>query len=254
MKFFADTLDFLDRHKNGILVTIVLHLFIITCFLVLKMRTENKHQEAQMLIDFSQQELLEKQIEELKKQVKSEPKQEFINNLEKQYLGKNIAVNQDHDAQQSINKMVSELEKELGVDKSANVDREADRNQPKLDSIKTKKPAVVEKKPEYSLNEKGEPTFYRGNTTVSYSLKGRSHIYVPIPVYQCEGSGKVVMDIAVNPKGYVLSASINKAESQITEQCLIDAAIRYAQVTRFTEKAGAPAQQKGSITYIFVAQ
>jgi uncharacterized protein YpuA (DUF1002 family) len=69
---------------------------------------------------FSQQELIEKQIEELKKQVKSEPKQEFINNLEKQYLGRNIAVNQDHDAQQSINKMVSDLEKELGVDKSTN--------------------------------------------------------------------------------------------------------------------------------------
>jgi hypothetical protein len=252
MKFFWEILDFLDRHKNGILATLVLHLFIITCFLVLKMRTQNKHQEAQMLIDFSQQELMEKQLQEMQKQVKAQPKQEFINNLEKQYLGKNIAVNESHDAQQSINKMVDDIKSELGVKDPLN--RDADRQQPKIDSIKTKKPATIEKKPDYTLNEKGEPTFYRGKTTVSYNLAGRSHLYVPIPVYQCEGSGKVVMDIAVNPKGYVLSATINKSESQITEQCLIDAAIRYAQVTRFTEKAGAAAQQKGTITYIFIAQ
>jgi hypothetical protein len=251
MKFFWDTLDFLERHKNGILTTIVLHLFIITCFLVMKMRTANLHQEAQMVIDFSQQELLEKQIEELQKQVKAQPKQEFIHNLEKQYLGRNIPVNESHDAQQSIDNMVKDIKDELGVKDGSNREPEP---QQKLDSLTRKKAPVLEKKPEYTVNEKGEPTFYRGNTTVSYSLKGRSHIHIPIPVYQCQGSGKVIMDIAVNPKGYVLTAEINKEESQISEQCLIDAAIRYALVTRFTEKASAPAQQIRKITYIFVAQ
>jgi hypothetical protein len=77
---------------------------------------------------------------------------------------------------------------------------------------------------------------------------------MPSPVYQCQGSGKVVLEILVNRNGYVLSAQINKSESQITEECLMEVATRTALTSRFNEKADAPEKQQGRITYIFIAQ
>ena len=79
-------------------------------------------------------------------------------------------------------------------------------------------------------------------------------MYIPTPVYKCEGGGKVVIDIAVNPKGYVLYADVNKSQTHTNDDCLLEAATHAALVTRFNEKRDAPEKQLGTITFIFVAQ
>jgi hypothetical protein len=242
----------LERHKIGILTTIVIHLFFVTIFLIIQMRSQNVQQPKQMIVEFVQPELMEKALQDMQQQIKQQSRTEFIKDMQQEYLGKAIPVNEaDKDAQKSIDDMVKGIKGELNINDVS--DREAEKTQPKIEEIKKKEITQVEKKKDF-INEKGEPSVFRGATTISYNLKGRNYVYIPMPQYKCQGGGKVVLDVVVNPRGYVISASINRAQSQISEDCITEAANNAALTTRFNEKTDAPAKQPGTITFIFVAQ
>jgi len=95
---------------------------------------------------------------------------------------------------------------------------------------------------------------YRGPTRIYYDLQGRNHTYLPIPIYKCQGSGKVVLVIEVNQKGIVEMATVVESESTATDECLVETAVGTALVSRFEPNLNAPRTQKGTLTYIFVAQ
>lgn len=95
---------------------------------------------------------------------------------------------------------------------------------------------------------------YSGPTRIYYDLPGRTHTYLPIPIYKCEGAGKVVLSIEVNPKGLVTTASVLPAESTTSDQCLIETAVNTALVSRFNPDVKALKNQPGTLTYHFVAQ
>ena len=95
---------------------------------------------------------------------------------------------------------------------------------------------------------------YQGPTRIFYDLYERYHTYLPIPIYKCQGAGKVVLLIEVNQRGIVENASIYGSESTTSDECLIETAIRTAMISRFNPEPAAPKIQRGTITYIFVAQ
>tara|TARA_R110000851_G_scaffold61343_5_gene141238 strand:+ start:23805 stop:24455 length:651 start_codon:yes stop_codon:yes gene_type:complete len=91
------------------------------------------------------------------------------------------------------------------------------------------------------------------NTTVSYRLVNRSDLDLPNPVYTCQGSGKVVINIVVDSLGKVIKTSYSEKASTTANGCLIDSAIEYAEQARFTTKASKK-RQLGTITYNFPGQ
>jgi hypothetical protein len=95
---------------------------------------------------------------------------------------------------------------------------------------------------------------YQGPTRIYYDLAGRNHTYLPIPIYKCEGSGKVVLAILVNQKGIVEEARVIESEVTATDQCLIETAISTALISRFNQDLYSPKIQAGTLTYHFVAQ
>ncbi len=95
---------------------------------------------------------------------------------------------------------------------------------------------------------------YQGPTRIYYDLAGRTHTYLPIPVYKCEGSGTVVLLIQVNQKGYVEEAKVIEKESTITDICLVETAVNTALISRFNPDINAAKLQQGTLTYQFVAQ
>jgi hypothetical protein len=95
---------------------------------------------------------------------------------------------------------------------------------------------------------------YKGPTRIYYDLQGRNHTYLPIPIYKCQGSGKIVLVIDVNQRGFVENASVVNSESTTNDDCLIETAVGTALVSRFVPNLNAPRIQKGTLTYIFVAQ
>ncbi|MEG0500228.1 MAG: hypothetical protein RR550_03785 [Rikenellaceae bacterium] len=93
----------------------------------------------------------------------------------------------------------------------------------------------------------------KGNVTVAYDLKGRRALYLEMPAYLCEGGGKVVVAIEVNRMGKVVGASI-KESFNVNDQCVLETAVWAAKETLFDTNNSAEARQKGTMTYIFIAQ
>lgn len=121
----------------------------------------------------------------------------------------------------------------------------------------TKKPEKKKKsKLSNSDSEKDAQAVVKGgnrNTTISYQLVNRKDLNLPNPVYTCYGSGKVVINIAVNNLGKVIKTSYNKNVSTTSNRCLVDAASEYAQQARFSTD-GSRQKQLGTITFNFPGQ
>ena len=83
-------------------------------------------------------------------------------------------------------------------------------------------------------------------------LKGRTVVgTLPKPSYNVQNSGKVVVDILVDRYGNVTAAVPGGEGTTVTDKTLWEAARKAALNTQFNVKADAPAQQAGTITYVF---
>ncbi len=89
-------------------------------------------------------------------------------------------------------------------------------------------------------------------STMSYSLKDRTHNFMPTPIYLCEEGGKIVVNITVNSQGTVTETSIN-GSSTSDNQCLKEHALEYAREATFSEDASKPSQV-GTITFNFIGK
>jgi hypothetical protein len=95
---------------------------------------------------------------------------------------------------------------------------------------------------------------YAGNTIITYNVGGRKATKLPIPAYQCLGSGEVNIEINVNQKGIITSVTILSSNTTLNESCLADAAYKAALSSKFAIDLKAPSSQKGTILYKFVKQ
>ena len=84
-----------------------------------------------------------------------------------------------------------------------------------------------------------------------YDLQGRSlgTGSLPVPVYDVQDEGRVVVTIVVNPAGQVIRTSINKRTNTVNP-ALRRAALEAAQKARFNAIDGVD-NQSGTITYYF---
>ncbi len=89
-------------------------------------------------------------------------------------------------------------------------------------------------------------------STVHYTLVGRTHVYLPVPVYLCEIDGQVIINITVNSEGTVVDTKVSSS-SKSSNQCLIEHAKEYAKNARFNEDL-TKNNQLGSITFYFVGK
>ncbi len=92
----------------------------------------------------------------------------------------------------------------------------------------------------------------KGNVTVSFSLEGRSAVYIHVPAYLCEGGGEVEVSISVNRNGNVVAASLVRGSS--ADPCLTEMSLMAARKSRFNVSSSAPERQSGTISYIFIPQ
>ena len=83
----------------------------------------------------------------------------------------------------------------------------------------------------------------------TFDLNGRSLGGLPVPVYNVQDEGRVVVTIVVNPAGQVISTSINKRTNTVNPT-LRKAAEEAARKARFNKVDGVN-NQSGTITYYF---
>ena len=91
-----------------------------------------------------------------------------------------------------------------------------------------------------------------GGVGVSFSLEGREPGVEGIvrPKEKLQAEGRVVVDITVNPSGFVIVASINLKKTNTVDPALREAALKAARKTTFNTIADVN-NQSGTITYNF---
>lgn len=230
-----------EEEKNiitGILGTVAVHLLVLIIFLVARLdKVRDVHQES-ILIEFDEEvyKTLEQMLEE-KKNLLSD-----VQDLSSSDA-KNIAVNTADEIKEEIStdKYLEQLKEELGIEE---LNQQLDRS---LDDLEIESEAEKTENPEEDENK-----IYSGPTRIEFSLEGRKARYMHIPVYKCQGNGKVVVNIVVNQQGEVVSTAL--ASSTTDEICIIETAIKSASISLFNIDLNAEAKQKGTISYEFVAQ
>jgi outer membrane biosynthesis protein TonB len=235
---------FFRENRLGIYTTISVHLLVIILLLLYRLQDLGK-MEVPFVLDFSEQEVREAQIQ------KQERREQFEKELE------SILTPARHNNLR--NAAVDETEQVLRDDRHKNptaIYDEARRVQERLNA--SRKALQQQQGGDEALSsESATPSdateTYKGPSVLSYNLDGRKAIHLPIPVYQCRGGGDVTVRIEVDRRGYVVDTDINTAAST-NNTCLIEAAKRAAKTSRFAASSSAPERQQGHIVYRFIAQ
>jgi TonB family protein len=244
-----------DAKLVGIFGTVIIHLIAAIIFMSLQLRSLNKDFTEKFEVEFAQ-------VEETKEDKKlielptTQVEQVLKGNDELLNIARNLASKpvEPVDPADYIDKVKEELIKEgkLGVDNY--IDEQKRLNEKKSGenlALEDKVNKPEEEKPKESLEMAAN---YQGPTRIYYNLTGRNHTYLPIPIYKCQGSGKVALSIQVNQNGVVVEAQIIEKESSTSDPCLNETAVNTALNSRFNPDINSPKIQIGTLTYEFVAQ
>lgn len=242
---------------TGLLVAIIIHLIAGIAFMLIQIGSLNiKEYSKEYQIALEDVPVPEK---------KAAPAEVQGSSLEKIFQGdqdimniaRNIANQPDVkiNAEDYIDKVKEELIQsgKLGKDNYIDEQKKAKENVQEGNIALEKKEEKIKESVEIKDSQKMAAN-WSGPTRIYYNLPGRTHNYLPIPIYKCEGSGKAVLTIEVSPKGIVLSAKIITAESTTSDPCLIEAAVNSALISKFNPDINALKIQTGTLTYLFVAQ
>ncbi|HSO77973.1 MAG TPA: energy transducer TonB, partial [Bacteroidales bacterium] len=90
-----------------------------------------------------------------------------------------------------------------------------------------------------------------GNGTISYSLGNRGFQSLPVPKYDIQKEGVVVVEISVDRSGTVTKAVAGVKGSSTLDDDLLKVAHDAAMKAKFNRSDDAPLLQKGNITYSF---
>ncbi|MDP4224309.1 MAG: hypothetical protein Q8868_13465 [Bacteroidota bacterium] len=241
----------------AILGTVIIHLtagIIFMSFKLYSLKTKEKKAE-KFEIEFSAIE--EKKI--IPKTVQLSPTSgENVLQQEAEMLNiaRNLANKSDVkvNAKDYINQVKDELIKSGKLGKDNYIDNPRDNSQSAQDDQYLLEKSEKDKEKDKEMESQKMAANYHGPTRIYYDLAGRNHTYLPIPIYKCEGSGKIVLIIDVNQRGIVENASVLESESSTTDECLVQTAVGTALISRFEPNLNAPRIQKGTLTYLFVAQ
>lgn len=252
---YSEFVGFLRRNKYGVMGTLAFHMLLIILLLAFKLNTKREFLESEILIDIPP-EVAEQFLKEEKEKIEEaleEKKSEISKNVDE--LLRSIAVNQNAaksktDPKRNVDKMIEEIRKDLedyGSDDAASGSGE-------LKEFRKDSLTDAEAKEKQKLLDSLESISYSGPSSVYYNLEGRHKIYLPIPVFKCEGEGLIVVQITVNQEGRVILSKILEQASGVQDDCLFDAALQASRKTRFNISTTSPQQQIGTITYQFVKQ
>ncbi len=242
----------------GILGTVIIHLIAAIIFMSFQLSSLSKEMKDIFQVEITPEDELppekkDKQIELPGTTVEKilQGDQELLN------IARNLANKGDPRINQAdyIDKVKEELIKSGKLGKDNFIDE-----QKKLDAMKEEEKLMAHQK-DTSARKIDKPdksqemaANYKGPTRIYYNLPGRVHTYLPIPIYKCQGDGKVVLSITVSQKGIVEKAVIIESESTTADPCLIETAVSTALDSRFNSDINFPKIQTGTLSYQFVAQ
>jgi hypothetical protein len=240
----------------GILGTVIVHLIAAIIFMSFQIRSLKINHSDEFIVEFSPVDESEKE-ENLIELPASAIERILQGDEEMLNIARNLANKPavKIDPADYINKVKEELIQsgKLGPDNYLDEQR-------RLSEQSAEEPLAYERESERLKEDNKEKDSqemaadYQGPTRIYYDLAGRHHQYLPVPIYKCQGSGKVVLSIMVNQRGLVEEARIIETVSTTSDPCLVETAVSTALISRFNPDIRSPKIQSGTLTYHFVAQ
>ena len=235
---------------NGIIATLAIHLVVLVILLFSELKNNIILPEDSLFLDL------------IPEEVKSPDKEKESMNLGAQSLALNGSQSGERSSNRALNlgdqssrtsgdpffdreyaKEVAEA-KQLASDVNKNLAKKI----PEIGDI----PMPVART-EGMTREEVKRSSFKGKSNIRYLLGNRYHLQLPIPVYLAQGGGEVVVDILVNRNGEVLSA-LPRQGTNLSDPTILAYAKQAAEKTLFNTDSSAPERERGTITYIFVAQ
>lgn len=238
-----------QRNIYGVIGTLVFHILLMASFLLAEIDMKGNISEEPLVIEFPDilpEEEVKVLVEDNPEEI-SIPVDRTINNLT------NLASNRlsERNNTNSPDKFFDDQYlKEINEAKQlvSNVNNQLSKEKLNIDDIKMPVESTEGMNPDSIKN-----TNYTGESNVVYYLENRYHVSLPIPVYLAKGGGKIIVDIVVDRNGRVTQAS-PRADRSIRDEQIIFYAQAAALRTLFNADSSAPAAQKGTIHYTFIAQ
>lgn len=240
------------KNIYGIMGTLIFHILLVTGFGVAELSLKVKiEKEDAILLDFTMPED-DKKIKETKKLdqqkiiIASDQSIKNIASVSNQAVNdatKSDAKNRDKFFDDNYNRDIEEAKKIV-----ADVNKQLSKKIPAIKKYEMPEVTTDGQNPDSIKN-----VIYSGKSNIHYMLENRYHLRLPIPVYLAKSGGEVKVDIQVDRSGRVIKAQARPMKNT-NDTMLTEYATQAAERTLFNADAKAPLNQKGSITYRFVAQ
>ena len=242
-KFFKD-------NRYAILYTVIVHLVIGIVMVFIKVDGLKNGKELGIELEFEELSLEEKIAEEME-EIPAEWLEQIMLQRE---LASNRAVNVNAEDEFSSDISTEEYVNDL-LDQIEQARNQEDRE--KLEELQAIL-ATADYKAPAAEEESQEENEYAGPTTISYEFleepRSRGKVHLTIPVYRCQGSGLVRVEVVVASDGTVRDAQIKQPIEGNDRVCFGDAALAAALSSKFRVELSGPARQRALITYTFIAQ
>ena len=241
---------FLKENLVAILYTLIFHLIVLIILIFVRVEGLKNARELGVELEFE-----EKTIEEILAEEDIDIPAEWLEQVMRQReLSSNRAVNLNTEEQFnediSTNDYVQDLLDQIEMAR-AQEDRE------KLEELKAILAAADFVPPASEITGEDD-TDYTGPTTITYEFleepRQRGKVLLTVPVYRCQGSGFVRVEIVVAQDGSVLDAKVKGAIEGADRICFSNAALAAARSSKFRIEINGPEKHRAHITYTFIAQ
>jgi hypothetical protein len=244
-------LEWFDRHKVGIIGTLMLHTTALFYFAMLDLRSVPEERERSELRADVAPPITDQEFERIEQQIITGTPVEvksLSSNVSAQYAEPRLSARAQERMAESIEEDLKAMEQaEFDRLKAERAARGEEIDMPELDPTKWD--------PErYKQQKETKPVRVEGVAMVEYDLKDRSDQFLHRPGFQCRGGGVVLIRVSVAADGRVERAEVDPGASSTAEECLVEKALDSARNARFNRSSTAADPQKGWIKYTFLGQ
>lgn len=241
---------FIRKNLVSILYTLIFHLLVLIILILVRVEGLKQDRELGIKLEFE-----EKTIEEILAEEEVDIPAEWMEQIMQQReLSSNRAVNLNADNRFSENISTDEFVQDL-LDQIELARNQQDRE--KLEELQAIL-AAADYVPPSEESEAEDHEEFTGPTTITYEFldepRQRGKVLLTVPVYRCQGSGVVRVEVTVERDGRVDGAEILEPIEGSDKTCFSNAALAAASSSRFRIEINAPEKQRAVITYTFIAQ
>jgi len=241
---------FFRKNLVSILYTLIFHLVVLIILIFVRVEGLKKDQELGIKLEFE-----ERTVEDILAEEEIDIPAQWLEEVMRQReASSNRAVNVNAENRFSEDISTDDYVQDL-LDQIEMARKQEDRE--KLEELQAIL-ASADYVPPADETDEDDREEYTGPTTITYEFLEapvqRRKVSLTIPVYRCQGSGVVRVEIQVARDGAVVYAEVKQPIEGDDRVCFGDAAISAARSSRFRIDINAPEKQSAVITYSFVAQ